>query len=47
MGITHAHFVALVEDLTGALDKFKVGKAEQGELLAVLGPMEQDIVTKP
>lgn len=46
MGITDADFNALVEDLTGALNKFKVGKKEQSELLALLGPMKKDIVEK-
>jgi len=45
MMITTADFNALVEDLVGALDKFKVGKKEQGELLAVLGAMKGDIVS--
>jgi plastocyanin len=44
MNITDAEFGALVEDLTGALDQFKVPAAEQGELLAVLGPMKPDVV---
>lgn len=44
MGITHENFVALVEDLSGALDKFNVPKAEKDELLGALGPMEKDIV---
>jgi hemoglobin len=47
MGITTADFNALVEDLVGALDKFKVGDREKGELLGVLGPMKTDIVEKP
>jgi hemoglobin len=46
MGITSADFTALVEDLVGALDKFKVGDKEKNELLAVLGPMKSDIVEK-
>ena len=46
MGITSADFTALVEDLTGALDKFKVGDKEKNELLGALGPMKSDIVTK-
>ena len=46
MGITDADFNALVEDLTGALDKFKVGEKEKSELLAALGPMKKDIVEK-
>ena len=31
---------------TGALDKFKVGEKEKGELLGVLGPMKPQIVEK-
>ena len=46
MGITTADFNALVEDLSGALDKFKVGAAEKGQLLGVLGPMQSQIVEK-
>jgi hemoglobin len=46
MGIGDADFGALVEDLTGALDKFKVGAAEKQDLLGALGPMKKDIVTK-
>ncbi len=46
MGITSADFNAFVDDLVAALDKFKVGENEKGELLGVLGPMKSDIVTK-
>ena len=46
MGITSPDFTALVEDLVGALDKFKVGDKEKNELLGVLGPMKSDIVEK-
>jgi hemoglobin len=46
MGITGAEFDALVGDLVGALDKFKVPEKEKGELLGALGPMKTDIVTK-
>ncbi len=46
MGITDADFNALVEDLSGALDKFKVGAKEKGDLLAALGPLKKDIVEK-
>ena len=46
MGITSADFNALVEDLSGALDKFKVQAKEKGELLGALAPMKSDIVTK-
>ena len=46
LGISNADFNALVEDLTKALDKFKVGKTEQDQLLGVLGPMRSQIVEK-
>ena len=46
MGITDADFNALVEDLVGALDKFKVGEKEKNELLGALGPMKKDVVEK-
>ena len=46
MGITSADFNALVEDLVGALDKFKVKEADKNALLGVLGPMKSDIVEK-
>ena len=44
MGVTEAHFNALVEDLVKSLDKFKVPAREKGELLGVLGPMKGAIV---
>ena len=44
MNITDAQFNALVEDLKKSLDKFKVPEKEQGDLLAVLGPMKPQIV---
>src|SRR5215475_9579457 len=43
MGITSADFDALVQDLVGALDKFKVKEADKNALLGVLGPMQKDI----
>ncbi len=46
MGISGADFDALVEDLVGALDKFKVGRHEKDQLLGALGPMKSDIVEK-
>ena len=46
MGISGADFNALVEDLVGALDKFKVKDADKNALLGVLGPMKGDIVEK-
>jgi hemoglobin len=44
MGVTGGEFDALVEDLVATLDQFNVPKAEQGELLGLLGPMRPDIV---
>jgi hemoglobin len=46
MGVSGANFGALVEDLQKSLNKFKVPAREQGELLAILGPMKRDIVEK-
>ena len=46
MGISGTDFNALVEDLVGALDKFKVGQTEKDQLLGALGPMKKDIVEK-
>ena len=46
MGITNAHFDALVGDLVATLDKFKVPDKEKNELLSVLGPMRKDIVER-
>ena len=46
MGVSDAHFNALVEDLVKTLDKFKVPEREKNELLAILGPMKNDIVTR-
>ncbi|HEY0711412.1 MAG TPA: hypothetical protein VGF45_01970 [Polyangia bacterium] len=43
MNISDDEFTALVEDLKGALDQFKVPAAEQSELLALLAPMKPDI----
>jgi len=47
MGVGGADFGALVEDLSGALDTFKVGQHEKDQLLGALGPMKADIVEKP
>jgi hemoglobin len=44
MGVTNGEFDAFIEDLVAVLDDFKVGKAEQGELLNLLRPMRADIV---
>ena len=46
MGIQSKHFNALVEDLGKSLNKFKVPAREQRELVAILGPMKKDIVTR-
>ncbi len=46
MKITEDEWNATVEDLTKALDKFKVGDKEKGELLGALGGMKGDIVGK-
>ena len=44
MGLTNGEFDAFMEDLVAVLDDFKVGKAEQDELLSLLRPMREDIV---
>jgi len=46
MGLTNADFDALVEDLVKALDAAGVQQKEKDDLLAILGPMRTDIVTK-
>ena len=46
IGISGTDFNALVEDLVGALDKFKVGQTQKDQLLGALGPMKKDIVEK-
>lgn len=47
MELVNEEFVALVEDLVGALDKFKVPDKEKNEILGALGPLQPVIVTKP
>ena len=44
MAVTGGEFDALVEDLVATLNQLGVGKGEQDELLAVLGPLRADIV---
>ncbi len=44
MKVTTGEFNALVDDLVATLKHFKVGKGEQDELLAVLGPLKPEIV---
>ena len=39
MGVTSGEFQAFVEDVVAVLDDFKVGKAEQDELMNILAPM--------
>lgn len=45
MGVKAADFAALVDDLVKTLNAFNVPQQEQDELLAILGPMQTDIVT--
>jgi len=47
MQLVDEEFNALVEDLSAALDKFKVPAAEKGELLGALGPLKPQIVNPP
>ena len=46
LNVRNADFDALVEDLVASLDRFHVGAREKSELLALLGPMRKDIVTR-
>ncbi len=46
MGISSDDFDALLQDLVASLDTFKVGEREKGELLALLRPMQKEIVEK-
>jgi len=46
MNISGAEFNALVGDLVAALDFYDVPEAEKNDLLAILGPMQTDIVGK-
>jgi len=45
-GITKADWDRSVKVLVEVLNKFKVPEKEQKDLLALLGPMEKDIVEK-
>jgi hemoglobin len=47
MEVVDDEFTALVENLSGALDKFKVPDKEKGELLGALGPLKPQIVAPP
>jgi hemoglobin len=44
MAVTNGEFRAFVDDVVAVLDDFKVGKAEQGELLNALAPLQGEIV---
>jgi hemoglobin len=44
MGVTNGEWDAFMEDLVATLDDFKVGKAEQDELLSLLTPFRGEIV---
>ena len=44
MGVTKGEFDAFLEDLVETLDKFKVGKAEQNEILSFLRAFQGEIV---
>ena len=46
MGVGHAHFNALVEDLIEAMEHCKVATGAQNRLLALLAPMHQDVIEK-
>ena len=46
MGITDAEWQAMLNDLTGTLDKFKVPAKEKSEVLAAIGGLKSDIVDK-
>jgi hemoglobin len=46
MKITAAEFSALMADLVAALDYYEVAEREKNDLLAILTPMESDIVDK-
>ena len=44
MGVTNGEWDAFMQNLVAVLDDFKVGKAEQDELLTLLRPTRGDIV---
>lgn len=45
--ITHAEFYSMVQMLREELDSAGVGNREKNELLALLAPMQDDVVTAP
>lgn len=46
MEITAEEFSALIADLVAAMDYYEVAEQEKNDLLAILTPMESDIVAK-
>lgn len=46
MKLTEAEFMALAEDTTKALNKFKVPAKEQGEVIGLLASLKGDIVNR-
>jgi len=44
MAVTNGEFQAFVEDVVAVLSEFKVGAAEQDELLNILAPLKKEIV---
>lgn len=44
LGVTEAHYAAMIENLQKTLDKFGVPQKEQGELINLLGTAKDDIV---
>jgi hemoglobin len=46
MGITSQAFNAVVEDLAATLDQLHVSSAEKKELLGLLAPLREQIVTR-
>jgi hemoglobin len=47
MGINHAAFNALVEDLIEAMEHLSIATGAQNRLLALLAPMHKDIIEQP
>jgi hemoglobin len=45
--ITEREWDAMVQDFVAVLDQYKVPKAEQSELLAIVGSTKGDIVARP
>ncbi|HJZ82267.1 MAG TPA: group 1 truncated hemoglobin [Pyrinomonadaceae bacterium] len=47
LGITNEDWDAAAKHLVESLDKFKVARAEQDELLGIVSSLKKDIVDKP